>query len=81
MPLSNEHNVAIRDLGVDRPFGIRVRIPKNDPFARLVDPAWESEHWYATAAERDAAMVDMGSRHRYSRIGDEPSIILEPVNR
>ena len=81
MPLSNEHNVATHDLAVDRPFGIRVKIPKDDPFARLVDPAWETVHWYPTAAERDAAMADMGSRHRYSRIGDEPSIILEPVNR
>jgi hypothetical protein len=81
MSISNEHNVATRDLAADRPFGIRVRIPKADPFARLIDPEWEAVHWYPTAAERDAAMTEMARRHRYSRIGDEPSILLEPVKR
>jgi hypothetical protein len=58
-----------------------VRIPKEDPFAGLVGAEWETVHWFATAAERDAAMADMGARHRYSRIGDAPSIILESVQR
>ena len=38
---------------------------------------------FAVAAreERDRVMQDMGHRHRYSRIGDVPTIILDPIER
>jgi hypothetical protein len=40
---------------------------------------WHREHWYASAAERDAALVEMSRRHEYSRIGDKPALVFEKV--
>lgn len=62
-------------------FGIRVSAPPEDPFTRLVDAGWHTEHWYATRAERDSVLQDMGARHRYSRGSDLPSVVLEPIER
>jgi hypothetical protein len=81
MEISNEHNLAVRELHADRRYGIRVTLPATDPFINLVGADWQTEHWFATQAERDAAMLEMGRRHRYSRIGDIPTIILEAVLR
>ncbi len=79
MAIAHEHN--LQDLPpARRPYGIRVRLRARDPFTRLVGADWQKLHWYATARERDAAFDDMGSRHVYSRRGDEPSIVLEKVS-
>lgn len=72
---------ATRPLGQEGHFGIRVSAPEHDPFTRLVGADWQTEHWYSTAEERDAAMKEMGKRHRYSRDTDSPSIILEAIER
>jgi len=79
----SQPNNATRPLGLGetRRFGIRVSAPADDPFTRLVDAGWHREHWYATRAERDAAMDRMGARHRYSRRTDRPSIVLEAIER
>lgn len=42
---------------------------------------WHKEHWFASSTERDEALLEMGKRHAYSRIGDAPSIRLEPLDR
>ncbi len=55
--------------------------PPGDPFTQLVGSNWHSFHWFATREERDRAMQEMGARHRYSRIGDVPSVVLDPVER
>lgn len=78
--LSQAHNVTRIDSG-DRRFGIRVSVPPEDPFTRLVGADWHTFHWFATREERDRVMQEMGARHCYSRIGDVPSIMLEPVER
>jgi len=62
-----------------RPFGIRVSAKPGDPFARLVAPDWHKLHWYATELERDAALADMSEHHRFSRIGDEPTLVFEKL--
>jgi len=77
----SQPNNATGDNGRERRFGIRVSAPPGDPFTRLVGRDWHSFHWFATREERDRAMQEMGARHRYSRIGDVPSIVLEPVER
>lgn len=81
MDVANEHNIAVRPPSAERRFGIRVSAPPDDPFTRLVGPDWHTYHWFATREERDRAMAEMAARHRYSRIGDVPSIVLEPVER
>lgn len=77
----SQPNNATHGPGQECHFGIRVSAPADDPFTRLVDAGWHREHWYATRAERDAVMADMGARHRYSRHSDAPSIILEAIER
>lgn len=81
MEISNEHNLVDAPEPGERRFGIRVRIPESDPFRRLLPENWETYHWYPDAAARDRALADMSARHRYSRIGDAPTVRYEPVER
>jgi hypothetical protein len=77
----SQPNNATRDPEAPRRFGIRVTAPPRDFFSNLVGQDWQTFHWFVTREERDRALADMGARHRYSRIGDVPSLILEPVDR
>jgi hypothetical protein len=77
----SQPNNATRPADADCRFGIRVSAPPQDPFARLVGQDWHTFHWFVSREERDRAMQDMAARHRYSRSGDLPSIVLDPVER
>jgi hypothetical protein len=77
----SQPNNATRTPTAELRFGIRISAPAQDPFNRLVGDDWHSLRWFATREERDAVMRDMGGRHRYSRSGDLPSVVLEPVER
>lgn len=79
--LSNPHNLSTLTQDAAKPYGIRATIPASDPFSRLVDEQWEMLHWYAEAAERDEALADMRRRHEFSRIGDAPTVIYEPIDQ
>ena len=78
--ICHAHNLN-RDLERPRPYGIRVTLPPDDTFMRLLGTDWQREHWYATAAERDRALADMASEHLYSRRGDRPTLRFEPIER
>ena len=80
MEVSQPNNATHVESG-ERGFGIRVSVPPQDPFTRLVGRDLDTFHWFATREERDRVMLEMGARHRYSRIGDDPSIVLEPIER
>jgi hypothetical protein len=81
MEISNAHNlVHAPDDGKMR-FGIRVTLAESDPFRRLLPDQWEKFHWYPDAAARDRALAEMRARHRYSRMGDEPTVSYEPTER
>lgn len=77
----SQPNNATQQPDLERRFGIRVSAPPEDPFTQLVGKDWHTFHWYVTREERDRALQEMGARHRYSRIGDVPSIVLEPIER
>jgi len=77
----SQPNNATRPPGEARPFGIRVSAAPEDPIMKLVDPGWHAEHWYTTRAERDAALRDMCTLHRYSRRTDPPSVVLTAIER
>jgi len=62
-----------------KPYGVRVSLPPGDPFRKIMGAEWHRVHWYATAAERDAALGDMSRKHEYSRIGDKPALLFEKV--
>ena len=80
MEIVHEHNLN-EPLDVPKPFGIRVSLPASDTFSRLLGVGWQQYHWFRTRAERDRALADMASQHRYSRRGDRPTLKLEPVER
>lgn len=81
MSISNRHNLIDKTDGKEKRFGIRVRTRDTDPFRRLIDDNWETAHWYATPEERDSALDEMSGRHRYSRLGDKPTLVYEPIER
>lgn len=80
MDICHPHNLN-KPLDIPKPFGIRVSIRPSDTFARLLGTHWERHHWYATREERDKALSDMASEHLYSRIGDKPTLVYEPVEK
>ena len=80
MEICHPHNLSA-PLDVAKLYGVRVSMRATDTFARLLGTGWHREHWYATAAERDAALKDMAGEHLYSRHGDKPTLIFEPVER
>ncbi|MCP5153678.1 MAG: hypothetical protein H6983_05910 [Ectothiorhodospiraceae bacterium] len=68
---------------MEKKFGIRVTLPAGDPMAapHLLGPGWESFRWYDSAEARDHALAEMQRRVVYYRRGDQPSQILEQVER
>ena len=42
---------------------------------------WQKTHWFFTAAERDRVLEDMSRKHEYSRIGDQPALVFEKVEK
>ncbi len=79
MGISQPQNLRAPPVEHHRPFGVRVSLPPGDPFRKLLGPEWHRVHWYATPAERDAALAEMSRRHLYSRSGDRPALVFEKV--
>lgn len=81
MAISQAHNLR-RPLSENpRPYGVRISLRSDDPFRNVLGPDWSRMHWFVTAAERDAALLDMSRRHEYSRLGDRPSLVYEKVEK
>ena len=66
----------------DKPFGIRVELPENDPMraSHLLGDDWSGARWFETAEARDKAMSAMEQQPGYYRRGDKPSMNLIKVN-
>ena len=78
----HRHNVVDKKrIGAEKKFGIKVTLPKGDTFATILGEKWETIHWYATEAERDAAFENMAERHGYYRHTDNPTQVLEKIVR
>ena len=80
MDICHEHNL-VKPLDTPKPYGIRVSMKATDTFARLLGTGWQRHYWYATRAERDAALAEMASEHLYSRHGDKPTLVYESVEQ
>jgi hypothetical protein len=81
MGISQSQNLRAPPIERLQPFGVRVSLPVGDPMRKLLGPQWHRLHWYATPAERDAAIVQMSRRHEYSRATDVPSLVFEKVEK
>lgn len=64
----------------ERVFGVRMRLDDDDPLRAVLGDDWETVRWYATAAERDAALEEMRSQHVWSRNGDRPTLIYDRID-
>jgi hypothetical protein len=78
MGISNPHNLNHIEQG-PQAFGVRVSLRPGDPFRKLLGPDWSRTHWFASAAERDAATQEMARKHEYSRPGDRPALHFDKV--
>ena len=79
MAIQSAHNLNRPLTPPSQGYGVRVSLRPNDPFIRLLGPDWNRVHWYATAAERDAALADMSRKHDYSRATDSPALVFTKV--
>ena len=79
MSIANEQNLR-QPIAQSRPYGLRLRPRRNDPFRHLVGDDWQGEHWFATREERDAALVQMSGRYLYFRPGDAPTLEFEKID-
>jgi len=63
-------------------WGISVHLPKDDPMAapHLLGDAWQGVRWYASEADRDAALRAMTAQPPWYRRGDAPSVRLEKID-
>ena len=80
MQICHPHNLR-QPVPAERLFGIRVSLRRDDPFAKLVGSDWQREHWFATERERDEAMTEMSGRYLFFRVGDEPTLVFERLER
>jgi hypothetical protein len=67
MGISQAHNLRTPPIEKLRPYGVRVSLPKGDPFRKLLGPEWHRLHWYATPEERDAALEEKVEKLAESR--------------
>ena len=82
MDYCHQHNlVDPESAGAERRFGIRVTLPPGDTFQRLLGSDWENFHWYTSKTERDTAYEQMALRHGYYRGTDNPTQVLEKIDR
>ena len=81
MAIVAPHNLRRPDAGIQRPFGVRITLKAGDPFRKLLGADWNKTHWYGTAAERDAALIEMSRKHEYSRPGDRPALKFDKVEK
>ena len=79
MAICHDHNLR-EPLPARRPFGIRVRLRRGDPFRNLVGDDWTREHWFASRAERDTTLREMSGRYLYFRPGDQPTLDFETID-
>ena len=69
------------DAAIPRPFGLRITLKPGDPFRKLLGADWNKTHWYGSATERDAALIEMSRKHEYSRPGDKPALKFDKVEK
>lgn len=80
MDICHRHNLN-RDPGTKRRYGVRVRLAQGDPLRRLIGDDFERVRWFDSPTDRDRALTDMAAEHLYSRRGDKPTLVFEPIER
>lgn len=81
MAIVHSHNLRSPPADMQRPFGVRITLKAGDPFRKLLGADWNKTHWFASAGERDAALIEMARKHEYSRPGDTPALKFDKVEK
>lgn len=82
MAFCHQHNlVQPHKANAERNFGIKVSLPPDDTFTKILGHDWERIHWYASEDERDKAFDNMAIRHGYYRTTDSPTQVLQKIVR
>ena len=82
MTYCHTHNLVDKEIAsAERRFGIRVTLPADDTFSKMLGESWENLHWYRSEEERDRAFDNMANRHGYYRNTDTPTQVLEKIVR
>jgi hypothetical protein len=68
----------IRSAG-EHVYGIRMTLPADDTFVNVLGNDAVMYRWYASEAARDSALAEMRREHAFSRAGDRPTLLYEPV--
>ncbi|MEY3464610.1 MAG: hypothetical protein ACO3A8_01595 [Steroidobacteraceae bacterium] len=79
MTACHAHNLRTPATETVLTYGVRVSLLPADPFRKLLGDDWNRTHWYASATERDAALLEMSRKHEYSRPGDRPALRFEKI--
>jgi hypothetical protein len=77
----HEHNRSRPLRGTPKAWGIRLSLPENDPMRPILGEDWHEYQWFAAEAQREAKLEQLRRQFVYYRKGDQPSFILERVNR
>jgi hypothetical protein len=62
-------------------WGLRLSLPENDPMRPLLGEDWHEFQWFATEQAREAKLGQLRRQFVYYREGDQPSFVVERVNR
>jgi len=81
MRICHSHNLDAGQHNNARNYGLRLSLPAGDTFASVLGPNWSAERWYCSDGEREAALLDITGKHRFSRIGDQPTYVVERIGR
>ena len=79
MDVCHAHNLGA-PAEEEKPYGIRVSLPQGDSFLEVIGADWQNYHWFHTREARDRALADMQSEHLYSRRGDRPTTVFQPID-
>ena len=81
MPICHSHNLSARSRNLERSYGLRLRLPAGDTFESVLGNDWNALRWFRSERERDQALVEIMGKHAFSRVGDEPTYVVERVVR
>ncbi len=81
MRICHSHNLNTGQHDGERNYGLRLSLPAGDTFASVLGADWSAERWFGSDGERETALVEITSKHRFSRSGDQPTYIVERIER
>lgn len=77
----HRHNLPADAETAEACFGLRLTLPEEDTFAKVLGSGWQKERWFTSEAARDNAITELRRQHPYYRLGDRPTLQIQKINR